>query len=613
MSTWPNMPVGATVLFDHDMSSKTGLLDVYNSWIPTTDASEPVSPNTCFKSRLAALNREGGGEVHVAFPTIYREMFVGLSWRTNAAFQGRSGGNKTFFMRGPDSIGVFVIQGGLASGTGPLVWSHNSGALDNSHTASADLGLLAYPNVTSGLVSRGTWTRIEAYIKASTTNTSRDGIIRWWINGTLVGNYTNFNYAGAGLNEWIWTETWDGCGGNPGCDLGTVNTADWEHYIGHLFIAAGGTSGGGGGGGTPSTPVLSSLTPATITLAPGNAQVLTATMSAAVTASTTVALASSNSSVATAGASTVISPGNASVNFNVTAGSAGSATITATVGSTSKTSVVTVAASGGTSTSTTYTYASQFSGVQGQNQWSYRDTGGNLLTYNAGGSKWEGDELYLAIWNSGFVHGYTGSGKGAVLRWTAPANGTAYITGTAALYENPAGGTFAVQYNSTNIFGAQAMSVSTSYPYALTQDVSAGDTIDFIMGRTQGSTNNNTQLDPVIVFTPTTTGSGSVTVSSMTPSHGNIGSSVTIVGTGFSATAVNNTITVNGTPATITSSSTTQLIFTVPASATTGLVNVATSAGSVSAGTYTVDNPTTPDTPPASNFGGSAMLLLVMP
>jgi hypothetical protein len=43
------------------------------------------------------------------------------------------------------------------------------------------------------------------------------------------------------------------------------------------------------------------------------------------------------------------------------------------------------------------------------------------------------------------------------------------------------------------------------------------------------------------------------------------------------------------------------------------LVNIATSAGSGTAGTYTVDDPVTPDTPPASNFGGSATLLLVMP
>jgi hypothetical protein len=251
--------------------------------------------------------------------------------------------------------------------------------------------------------------------------------------------------------------------------------------------------------------------------------------------------------------------------------------------------------------------------VQGQNQWSYRDTGGNLLVYDSGGAIWRGNELYLAIWGSGFSHSWSGTIKGAVLRWTAPAAGSIAITGTALLYEAVAGATFTIKYNSTTLF-AQAMSVSTSYPYVITgQAVASGDTIDFILTRDTIGANNNTQLNPVIVFTPTTTGSGSVTVSSMTPSHGNIGSSVTIVGTGFSTTAVNNTITVNGVPAPVTSANTTQLVFTVPVGATTGVVNITTSAGSGTAGTYTVDDPVTPDTPPASNFGGSATLLLVMP
>jgi hypothetical protein len=55
------------------------------------------------------------------------------------------------------------------------------------------------------------------------------------------------------------------------------------------------------------------------------------------------------------------------------------------------------------------------------------------------------------------------------------------------------------------------------------------------------------------------------------------------------------------------------LVFTIPPTATTGTVLVATSSGSASAGTFTVNDPVTPDVPPASNFGGSAMLLLVLP
>ena len=610
MSTWANKPANTNVILDYDFNKTTlasvGIFDAYGSSIATTDGTAPVSPSSCIKSRIEAGSNTGGMQLNYVFNTS-SDMFVGISWRTNAGFEGRPQGNKTFFMRGPGANGFFLWgNDALSGGSHRIIWSFNTSGLDNSHiTGSTDPGTPLYPqNSAAATVTRGIWYRIEAYVKKSTTNTSRDGTIRWWVNGVLVGNYTNTNYAGGGLNEWVWSETWDG---TPNF---TVTTA-WEHYLDHLYIASASASGTGGG---TTTPTFSSLTPSTLSLAPGNTQTLTASMSAGVSSNTVVSLSSSNSAVASVPSSATITSGSSGTSFTVTAGTVGSAIITATIGGTSYTCAVTVSStSTGTGTPTTYTYASQFSGVQGQNQWSYRDSGGNLLVYN-GTNKWEGDELYLAIWSSGFVHGYTGTRKSAVLRWTAPAAGSAAVSGTALLYDSSGLGSFTVNYNSSTAkFGPQTMTYGVSYPYSFTQAVAAGDTIDFVMSGSSASTNDNTQLDPVIVFTPTTSGGSTVTISSMTPSSGNIGSSVTIVGTGFSATAINNTITVNGVPATITSASTTQLVFTVPTTATTGLVNVSTSTGSASAGTFTVTDPVTPDVPPASNFGGSAMLLLVLP
>lgn len=608
MSTWPNMPVGAQVLLDYDFNKSTMLasnvFDAYNSTISGTDGTAIVSPSSVVITRIVAGAVTGGAEIHWTAPSTCTDLFVAMSWRTNAAFRGRPQHDKMFFVRGPGTNSYFGMRSNPGAAQRAFGWGHNTSGLDNTHTM-GDEGLWAFPNAGPSLITIGQWTRLETYIKKSTTNTSRDGIVRWWVNGVLGGNYTNVNYGALGLNEWVWSETWDGA-------LNPPANVDWEHWLDHLFIATAGTSGGGGGGGTV-TPVLTSLTPSAVTLSPGNTQVFTAGMSAAVTSNTIITLASSASSVATVGSTAVVSSGNSSTNFSVSGVSAGNATITATLGGVTQSSAVTVAPSSGGGVSTTYTFASQFSGVQGQNQWTYRDTSGNLLTYNPTG-KWEGTELYLAIWNSGFVHGYNGAFKGAVLRWTAPGAGSVSVTGSTLLYDVSGLGTFEVEYNGVSKFGPQTMSYGVTYPYAFTQAVSSGDVIDFIMTGTSAATNDNTQLNPVIVYTPTSSGGSSgVTVSSMTPSHGNIGSSVTIVGTGFSSTAINNTVTVNGVAATVTSASSTQIVFTVPTGATTGLVNVSTSAGSGSAGTYTVDNPVTPDVPPASNFGGSATLLLVMP
>jgi hypothetical protein len=56
-----------------------------------------------------------------------------------------------------------------------------------------------YPNVTTTWVSPGTWYRIEFYYRWETTpGSSGDGIIRWWVNGVLNGDYTNVTYPSAG-------------------------------------------------------------------------------------------------------------------------------------------------------------------------------------------------------------------------------------------------------------------------------------------------------------------------------------------------------------------------------------------------------------------------------
>src|SRR5215510_3797997 len=66
------------------------------------------------------------------------------------------------------------------------------------------------------------------------------------------------------------------------------------------------------------------------------------------------------------------------------------------------------------------------------------------------------------------------------------------------------------------------------------------------------------------------------------PVSGPVGTTVTIYGTGFSATPSQNTVTFNGTAATVSAASATQLTVTVPAGAATGTIGVTAPAGSAS-------------------------------
>ena len=233
---WTNEPAGSSVLVDCTFSStpgSCGILDVYGSGISVSDSSAPVSPGGAVKALLYARATQGGMQLIYTTPQPVREMYVGFTWRTNPQFQGRIVQNKLFFIRGNNlGNGYFGMWNPPGSPTMKMEWGHNTSGLDNSHTCAMDSGLWCYANVGPSMITLGQWAKIEVYQKSSTTATSRDGALRWWVNGVMGGNYTNLNYAPGGLSEWQWNNTWDGAQ-----DMGTSNTVDWEHWIDHVHIS----------------------------------------------------------------------------------------------------------------------------------------------------------------------------------------------------------------------------------------------------------------------------------------------------------------------------------------------------------------------------------------
>jgi YD repeat-containing protein len=92
-----------------------------------------------------------------------------------------------------------------------------------------------------------------------------------------------------------------------------------------------------------------------------------------------------------------------------------------------------------------------------------------------------------------------------------------------------------------------------------------------------------------------------VLIVDFTPKQGPVGTTVTIVGVGFSATPGQNAVRFNGTQATVGAASTTQLTVTVPAGATTGTISVTAPGGSSTSATpFTVTG--TSGAPTISNF-----------
>ena len=77
------------------------------------------------------------------------------------------------------------------------------------------------------------WHLIEVYMKASSTKTSRDGIIRWALDGKIVGNYPTVNISPGGFADFQYNHAWDG----SGCLLARDLSKAWHHYWDHLYIS----------------------------------------------------------------------------------------------------------------------------------------------------------------------------------------------------------------------------------------------------------------------------------------------------------------------------------------------------------------------------------------
>ena len=89
--------------------------------------------------------------------------------------------------------------------------------------------------------------------------------------------------------------------------------------------------------------------------------------------------------------------------------------------------------------------------------------------------------------------------------------------------------------------------------------------------------------------------SSQLSIISITPNSGPVGTTVTINGTGFHETVTENTVTFNGVAATISSATATQIVTSVPSGATTGLVTITTPEGSVTSSTpFTVGSSAAP-------------------
>jgi hypothetical protein len=102
-------------------------------------------------------------------------------------------------------VKIWLKEGGQFS----LTMTPNDGSCDNRHVAGGGLGdSNLRQNVDGRTFPLGEWHRLETYYKKSATTTSCDGSLIWWVDGILLGRYTNVNLAGP-LEHFALCNIWD--------------------------------------------------------------------------------------------------------------------------------------------------------------------------------------------------------------------------------------------------------------------------------------------------------------------------------------------------------------------------------------------------------------------
>jgi hypothetical protein len=207
--TWTNEPAGFGAIADQPWNA---IVDA--EWRRRSSAhdriaeepSAPRSPRAVLEYTYPAGFAGGTAPATHYFPLQHaKEIYIGLVWRSNERWHGhQSGVNKIQFVYLAGGGDVAMVMYGSDGGPYELrvlpQWPEHTRSWLTS-------------NVARRPVRPGTWHRIEWHLRYESRPGAGDGTIRWWLDGALLGSYSDLRFPGdAGFAEYQISPTWGGVG-----------------------------------------------------------------------------------------------------------------------------------------------------------------------------------------------------------------------------------------------------------------------------------------------------------------------------------------------------------------------------------------------------------------
>ena len=226
---WTNEPTGNTVVSDYPFNDVfpvtdadvaipggSGWKSVYNGsgfMTRVSDPTAPLSPSNVvqFLYPIGFPGTRGPATAWRPLPGLTRA-YVGQWWKVSNPWQGNASS--------VNKIGYLVVNAGsmFLAMYGPPGGPYELRVFPQFTGVSQDVWLT--PNVTHVPVVLGTWHKLEWLVDYN------GGVVKWWMDGQLIGSYTGVPMPTSGFVEYHHDPVWGGC-----CDTKTANDYYWFDHI----------------------------------------------------------------------------------------------------------------------------------------------------------------------------------------------------------------------------------------------------------------------------------------------------------------------------------------------------------------------------------------------